>query len=352
MYTPRVRLRITAYHMVEASPGALDPVPGRRDRAVLPGDAGVDELALSGDLTRRRVDEEHRHGAAPYKRADAGMGSGAARVRRRPAPPRRGGEDAPRLRDRPRPVRALGLRARQRARGHRRARAAPLRRGAVRTRRGADHGGAQARGAARVLPRAASTRARSRTTRPSSCPRPSAPSGCRGRSRPTRSRALLDRIPAGTPLELRDRALFELAYACGLRAEELVTLDVGTRRLRRRGGARRGQGRQDARRAGRRARAAARSARYCERARPALRDRPRRRARRCSCPSPGGGCRPPTCAGGCASGRARPPPGPASRRTRCATRSPPTCSREARICGRSRSCWATRASPRRRSTLG
>lgn len=38
--------------------------------------------------------------------------------------------------------------------------------------------------------------------------------------------ALLDRIPAGTPLELRDRALFELAYASGLRAEELVTLDV------------------------------------------------------------------------------------------------------------------------------
>jgi integrase/recombinase XerC/integrase/recombinase XerD len=36
---------------------------------------------------------------------------------------------------------------------------------------------------------------------------------------------LLDRIPATTPLELRDRALFELAYASGLRAEELVTLD-------------------------------------------------------------------------------------------------------------------------------
>src|SRR5215213_9047600 len=38
--------------------------------------------------------------------------------------------------------------------------------------------------------------------------------------------ALLDRIPAATPLEARDRALFELAYACGLRAEELVSLDV------------------------------------------------------------------------------------------------------------------------------
>jgi integrase/recombinase XerC/integrase/recombinase XerD len=38
--------------------------------------------------------------------------------------------------------------------------------------------------------------------------------------------ALLDRIPAGSAIELRDRALFELAYASGLRAEELVSLDV------------------------------------------------------------------------------------------------------------------------------
>ena len=38
---------------------------------------------------------------------------------------------------------------------------------------------------------------------------------------------LLDRIPAVTPLELRDRAMFELAYASGLRAHELVGLDLG-----------------------------------------------------------------------------------------------------------------------------
>ena len=38
--------------------------------------------------------------------------------------------------------------------------------------------------------------------------------------------ALLDRIPATTPLALRDRSLFELAYASGLRAEELVSLDL------------------------------------------------------------------------------------------------------------------------------
>jgi site-specific recombinase XerD len=36
---------------------------------------------------------------------------------------------------------------------------------------------------------------------------------------------LLDGIGAGTPLDLRDRAMFELAYACGLRAEEVVNLD-------------------------------------------------------------------------------------------------------------------------------
>jgi integrase/recombinase XerC/integrase/recombinase XerD len=36
---------------------------------------------------------------------------------------------------------------------------------------------------------------------------------------------LLDAIPGSTPLELRDRAMFELAYSCGLRAEELISLN-------------------------------------------------------------------------------------------------------------------------------
>ncbi|HEV7163528.1 MAG TPA: tyrosine recombinase [Solirubrobacteraceae bacterium] len=36
--------------------------------------------------------------------------------------------------------------------------------------------------------------------------------------------SLLDGIPASGPLELRDRAMFELAYSCGLRAEEIVSL--------------------------------------------------------------------------------------------------------------------------------
>jgi site-specific recombinase XerD len=41
-------------------------------------------------------------------------------------------------------------------------------------------------------------------------------------------RTLLEGIPARTPLELRDRAMLELAYSCGLRCEEIVNLDVGS----------------------------------------------------------------------------------------------------------------------------
>jgi site-specific recombinase XerD len=37
---------------------------------------------------------------------------------------------------------------------------------------------------------------------------------------------LLDRIPTRTPLELRDRAMLELTYSCGLRAAEVVNLGL------------------------------------------------------------------------------------------------------------------------------
>jgi site-specific recombinase XerD len=37
---------------------------------------------------------------------------------------------------------------------------------------------------------------------------------------------LLDQIPARTPLEMRDRAMLELAYSCGLRAEEVINLNL------------------------------------------------------------------------------------------------------------------------------
>jgi site-specific recombinase XerD len=46
--------------------------------------------------------------------------------------------------------------------------------------------------------------------------------------KPAEVATLLDRIPQTGPLQVRDRALFELAYACGLRAEELVTLDISS----------------------------------------------------------------------------------------------------------------------------
>jgi site-specific recombinase XerD len=38
--------------------------------------------------------------------------------------------------------------------------------------------------------------------------------------------SLLDRIPARTPLEVRDRAMLELTYSCGLRCEEVITLNL------------------------------------------------------------------------------------------------------------------------------
>jgi len=41
-------------------------------------------------------------------------------------------------------------------------------------------------------------------------------------------RVLLERISARTPLELRDRAMLELAYSCGLRCGEIVDLDCGS----------------------------------------------------------------------------------------------------------------------------
>lgn len=45
--------------------------------------------------------------------------------------------------------------------------------------------------------------------------------------KPAEMAEILDRIPASTPLEVRDRAMIELAYSCGLRSEEIVNLDTG-----------------------------------------------------------------------------------------------------------------------------
>jgi site-specific recombinase XerD len=44
---------------------------------------------------------------------------------------------------------------------------------------------------------------------------------------PDEARTLLERIPASGPLEIRDRAIFEVAYSCGLRCQEIINLDIG-----------------------------------------------------------------------------------------------------------------------------
>ena len=143
---------------------------------------------------------------------------------------------------------------------------------------------------------------------------------------------LLERIPATTPLDLRDRAMFELAYAAGLRAEELMLLD--THSADPDGEEVRVEGKGGRTRVVPVGRARLARARPLPEPRPA-RARRRRRARRCSSRRAAGGCRPPTCGAGCKLQARR---GSASRRTRCATPSPPTCSRAGRTCARSRSC--------------
>ena len=96
---------------------------------------------------------------------------------------------------------------------------------------------------------------------------------------------LLDRIPATTPLELRDRALFELACGHGLDASELVRLDMGSLGL---------DPAEPALRA---------VMRYLERGREPSRRAPR--ALRCSSRRPAGGSPRPTSGAACGSGRAR-----------------------------------------------
>src|SRR4051794_15006204 len=44
--------------------------------------------------------------------------------------------------------------------------------------------------------------------------------------KPAEATDVLEGIPASGPLDLRDRAMFEVAYGSGLRAEELVNLDL------------------------------------------------------------------------------------------------------------------------------
>ena len=160
--------------------------------------------------------------------------------------------------------------------------------------------------------------------------------------------ALLDSIPAGWPsaaagraptlgaaLGLRDRAMFELAYACGLRAEELVSLglddvDHDGEQLRVEGKGRKTRfvpvGELALKAVGDYRDGAARSSRTS-----AGDER-----RRCFSGRPAVAWARAMCAGGCASGRAERPGvhGGAIGRTRCVTASRRTCWMAARTCAR------------------
>ena len=162
--------------------------------------------------------------------------------------------------------------------------------------------------------------------------------------------ALLDRIPARTPLEVRDRALFELAYSCGLRADEIVSLDLGDVDFESETRARHRQGRQDAPGADRRAGPARAAPLPGDRATGARPAGGGDGAVRVAAADGGSRLRraPPARALGSRGGGRR----AASPRTRCATRSRPICSRAAPTCARSRSCWDTRACRPPRSTRG
>jgi site-specific recombinase XerD len=158
---------------------------------------------------------------------------------------------------------------------------------------------------------------------------------------------LLARIPASTPLELRDRAMFELAYAAGLRAEEIVNLDIAD--LDPDGEELRVEGK------GGRTRIVPAGARSSRISSVGVRRWPtagRRSSPGSSSRRPAGGCPRATSEGASACGRAARRWPVACRHTRCVTRSPPICSRAARICARSRSFSAMRALARPRRTLG
>ena len=243
MNTPLVSLRITAYHSVLASrsprTGCHGSAAARRTRRRR---RAATSCVEGGDLTRGRVDEEGAHAHPGYGGRVRALAGRPADVRRRPAAPRRRRPHAPRLRHRRGRAGRLGDRERAQPRPGRLQGPAPLGRAALPARRRAAHDGAQARLDPQPVPQPARARRGRRPTPPTCCPRRGCRRRCPRRSSPTTSPALLEKIPASTPLEQRDRALFELAYSSGLRAEELVDLDVNSIDFDAGAGPRRGQG--------------------------------------------------------------------------------------------------------------
>ena len=274
-------------------------------------------------------------------------------LRARAPTPRGLAAHAPRLRRRPRRARRVGDRARAASPGELALpRPARLRGGALGARARAGERRPQARRGPEPPRPPGAHRGGGRRTPPSSCRARSAARACRACSARDAGRA-----PARADPGVGRRSRCATARCsssptpagCAPRrssASTSTTLDFESETVRVTG-----KGVEDADRADRRAGAAGAASATSSRRRPALGDRPRR-SRRCSSRGAGGGSRPRTSAAGSSAGCARRPSPGASRRTRCATRSPPICSRAAPICARSRSSSATPASRPPRSTRG
>ena len=309
MKTPRSCLRM--HRVPHAS--TRRPCPGSRcqgaaaARRAATTPASI-ELALGGDLTRGRVDEERAPRRAEDRRA-AERRPGARRCALFDADLRRRGAAERTRRAYGTDLGQLALWARaQRPRARATSTTRDLRRyAALLSERGAvaAHGRAQARRAARRSSARCVEHGEVDREPRRPAPRAQAPAHAAARRcAPDEVAALLDRIPASTPLELRDRALFELAYACGLRAEELVDLDVGSIDF----------DAEQVRVEGKGAKTrfvpagepALRAARALPGARPAGARRGPTASPRCSSRRPAGGCRPPTSAAACGCGRATP----------------------------------------------
>ena len=201
-------------------------------------------------------------------RADGGLARALEMVARRPRPPGSALAHAPRLRRRPRRIRRVGADGRlEPERGDAR-RPAPLRRRAAAKR------GSRRRPWPGSSPRCepasgpCSTTGRVAQNPAELVPAPKRPSSLPDVLRADELSALLDRIPAGTALELRDRALLSSPTAAGCGPRRLVSHD-SFQLISTRGNSGGGQGLEDSGRAVRRVRPDALLA-YLERGRPAL----------------------------------------------------------------------------------